>query len=92
MKLTGKVFKNTMPEGSESEKKPVFQLEAEVDGIITRLQADGEIPEACLFDKRHSGLKVTNTLESLPPQYVVECSCGYSITMTDPNYFFNEVK
>lgn len=84
-KLTGKVFVRSQ---SFSVPKKTFQLEAVIDGNVTRLQAEGEAPEACLHDKRHSGLKITGIMESLPPQYNVSCDCGYSVHTQDVNQLY----
>ena len=82
--LTGKVFvKHEAFVGDEEEKG--FQLEAVIDKNVTRLQASGEIPEACLFDRRHSGLRIIEVRQSFPAQYVVGCNCGYEKTMMDVN-------
>jgi hypothetical protein len=88
-KLTGRVFKKNIQ--TDNEGTPSFQLEAQVDGVFTRLQAEGELPETCLFDRRHSGLQITEVLDSFPPQYMVRCSCGYNTIMRDPNYFFDKI-
>ena len=89
MELTGKVF--TVRKEFKDEEK--FQLEAIADdGNITRLQSEGPLPEACLYDKRHSGLKVIAVLESFPAQYSVGCNCGYRKIMQDVNAVFEEHK
>ena len=82
--LTGKVFVKYEAFVRKEEDKG-FQLEAVIDGNMTRLQASGEVPEACLFDRRHSGLRIKEVLESFPPQYVVGCDCGYKANMSDVN-------
>ncbi len=84
--LTGEVFVR-----SHAFQQPIktFQLEAIIDGKTTRLQVDGEVPEACLFDEGHySGLKITGVMESLPPQYNLGCDCGYSVTAHDVNQLY----
>ena len=91
--LTGKVFvikDLSLVKSIIHLKRHDFQLEAEVDGVITRLEANGTLPH-CLnaihHGEVHSGvksLKVT-PLESDPQQYNVSCSCGNSWTMQDVN-------
>ena len=62
-----------------------FQLEAVINGHVTRLQADGSIPESCLYDRRHTGLEAKRVLETWPPDYLVGCRCGYEVVMKDVN-------
>ncbi|MBI5064755.1 hypothetical protein HZA97_00835 [Candidatus Woesearchaeota archaeon] len=78
-KLTGKVFVLD---------RVSFQLEAVINGDITRLQVNSEVPSACLSDKNHSGLKITGVMESLPPQYNIGCDCGYGVCAHDANEFY----
>ena len=80
--LTGKVFVKSELHVKEKGDKG-FQLEAIIDGNLTRLQASGEVPVACVYDRRHE-LSVA-ARESLPPQYIVSCKCGYQIEMADVN-------
>ena len=69
-----------------------FQLEAIADdGNITRLQAEGEVPEKCLHDDRHK-LEIVSVLECYPPIYVVRCNCGYRAQMQNPNETYQEAK
>ncbi len=85
IKLTGKVF---IPRELLIERGKVYQLEAEIDGEMTRLQGEGSVPETCLFHTKHSGLEVVRVLKSMPPQYAIECNCGYKVVMKDVNSGF----
>ncbi len=80
--LTGKFYMGTQLENNS------FQLEAVIDGEVTRLQANGSVPADCLYDKRHSGLKLERVQETFPPTYIVGCNCGYTVGMKDVNEGF----
>ncbi|MFC1696763.1 hypothetical protein ACFL1H_00365 [Nanoarchaeota archaeon] len=82
--LTGNLF--VQEDNNENVVK--FQLEASIDGDITRLEAEGKLPEACLHDNRHSGLRINSQVETCPPKYEVNCDCGYKIVMRDINEKF----
>lgn len=86
--FTGKVFRSYRFDGHTSIENEKFQLEAVIDGQTTRLQAEGQIPEGCLYDRRHSGLELKSVLESYPAIYVVGCNCGYEARMRDVNAGF----
>ena len=86
--LTGKVFVGSWFDDYTAIENDSFQLEAMLDGQVTRLQADVPVPEDCFYDKRHSGLEIKRVLEKFPPKYVVGCNCGYEVTMTDVNEGF----
>jgi len=86
--LTGKVFESVRFDGHTVIENESFQLEAVLEGEVTRLQAKGSAPQECLYDKRHSGLELRDALESLPPIYLVGCNCGYTVGMKDVNEGF----
>jgi hypothetical protein len=90
MEFTGKAFKKRI-QLDEKKESHYFQLEAMIDGELTRLQAEGDVPERCLYDKRHS-LLINGALESYPPIYLVGCECGYSVQMEDVNSRFEKLE
>ncbi len=93
IKPTGKVFvnKNYHIEGFNEQ---FFQLEVIIDETVTRLQAEGEIPDKCFYDIRHSTIKNLNIipLNAKPKSYQIKCKCRNSWTMEDVNKEFGPLE
>ena len=80
--LTGRVFVPHEKFAAQEEGK--FQLEAVIDGSITRLEGASDVPALCLRGNGHH-LRITAVLETFPPSYQIGCSCGYGNKLYDVN-------
>lgn len=95
--FTGKIFKSSTHFQLEVRQKAVAHMTlngklvrhpAGVEEIITRLQAEGPVPEKELFETT-SGLRISSIIESMPPIYEVKCAdTGFNTLMTDVNAGF----
>lgn len=91
--FTGKIFKSSSHFQLEVRQKAGVSgsregCSAGVEEIITRLQAEGPVPERELFETT-SGLRISNIMESMPPIYEVKCAdTGFNTLMTDVNAGF----
>ena len=84
MKLTGNVF--------ESKTQDEFQLEAVVDGHITRLKTKGKLPKDCFTEENHDGFGNYKVLDLDAGSYKMTCTCGNTLYMYDVNSDFEETK
>ena len=91
--LSPRIEKAFVPTGRfRGELGDVYQVEAVIDGEVMRLQGQGPLPEECVYDRRHSGLRVIGVFEGNIPTYEIGCGCGYRIVMDDVNVRFERHK